>query len=253
MGANVGSGNGGGKVNYYSVSYGKLGSKVKDIPNGYDEMSESDLKAKTQAVEKIDLRKVYIDTKKGDYPYRIFYDSITGTILNHEVQTSDHGDSLNITLLDNDGEISILQMKMYSKYAENLLNRLLNTDTTSELSFYPYAVPNKSEIQGVEKTFYTQGVSVKCNGEKVEVKYVDKGKDNKSPLPDTEQVKVAGKMTTSRDERLDFLYKEFCKVFKPVEAQEVSQGKVDASNTQKSNIVAPPVMSNDDDDSELPF
>lgn len=240
MGANVGGGNTG-KKNYYSVSYGKLQSSVKDVPMDYTEITEADLKAKTQAVEQIDLRKRYINKGSGDYPFRVFYDSITGTILSHEKQDNDHGTSLSFTLLDTDGEISVVQMKMYSKYAENMLNRLLNTDTTKELSLFPYAIPNESEFDGAKRTFYTQGVSIKCEGEKVEVKYQGKEKDAKSPLPNTEQVKVQGKMTTSRDARLDFLYEEFSKVFVPTDVENVltETPTQQTANTQSRGSVKP--------------
>lgn len=254
MGANVGGGNTG-KKNYYSVSYGKLQSSVKDVPMDYTEITEADLKAKTQAVEQIDLRKRYINKGSGEYSFRVFYDSITGTILNHEKQTNEHGTSLNFSILDTDGEISVVQMKMYSKYAENMLNRLLNTDTTKELTFSPYAIPNSSEFNGEKKSFYTQGVSIKRGGEKVEVKYLDKTKDAATSLPDTEQVSFQGKTSTSRDKRLDFLYEEFSKVFVPTDVEKTlttenqGQEKANVSSAKPDNKVSVPTTPLDD----LPF
>lgn len=213
MAANTGS-ESTGRKNYYGVAYGKLSTSVKEIPADYSEITEADLKSKTQAVEQIDLRKKYLNKGKGDYPYKIFYDSITGTILEQEKFKNDQGTNLNLTVLDKDGDTSIVQVKFYSKYNENLLNRLLNADTTKEITFFPYAIPNTAEFDGSNKSFYTQGVSLKIDGVKIEPKHKDKSKDSASPLPNTEQVKVKGETTTSRDNRLDFLYDEFTKHFK---------------------------------------
>ncbi len=203
-----------GRKNYYGVSYGKLSTRVKDVPDGYTEITEAELKSKTQEVVQIDLRNKYIDKAKGDYPNVVFYDSITGHITAQEKFENDNGTNLNITIIDKDGDESILQLKFYSKYAENLLNRFLNaSDLSKQMVFFPYAIPNTAEIQGETKRFYTSGVSLKIDGTKVDVKYLDKSKDAESLLPNTEQIKVAGKMTTSRDERIDFLYTEFVKAF----------------------------------------
>ena len=82
-----------------------------------------------------------------------------------------------------------------------------------EFTFFPYSIPNEAEIDGSKKQFYTSGVSLKANGVKIEPKLKDKRTDPKSTLPDTTQVKVQGKMTTSRDERVDYLYAEFVKAY----------------------------------------
>lgn len=220
MAANTGS-ESTGKKNYYGVAYGKLSTSVKDIPEGYTEITEADLKSKTQAVEQIDLRKKYLNKGKGDYPYKVFYDSLTGVITSQEKFENDNGTNLNITVLDNDGDTSIVQIKFYSKYAENILNRLLNTSTDKEFTFFPYAIPNSMEIEGSIKSFYTQGVSLKSSGVKIEPKF----KNDNALLPPTVQVKVQGKNTTSRDARLDFLYNEFVKHFSPSTATPQASAK----------------------------
>ena len=206
MAANSSSTNSGRK-NYYNVSYGKISTKMKSIPENYLEIAEVDLKSKVQNVEQVDLRSKYVNKGTGDYPYNVFFDSLTGIIQSQEKYENDNGINLNLTILDSDGDTSILQVKFYSKYAENLLNRLLNTDTTKEFTFFPYAIPAEAEINGANKKFYNQGISVKTGGEKVEVKYKADNKD----LPPTERVQ--GKPTTSRDKRLDFLYAEFASKF----------------------------------------
>lgn len=204
-----------GKRNFYNVSYGKISTKQKEIPQDFTEVLETDLKSKIQSVEQIDLRKKYVNKGTGDYPYNVFYDSLTGVIQSQEKHTNDNGTNLNLTVLDDDGDISILQVKFYSKYAENLLNRLLNTDTNQKFSFTPYAVPSEFEIDSKKIKAYNQGVTLKADDKKISPKY---NKDNNytvgdTTLPKTVQIKVQGKDTTSRDERLDFLYKEFVSHF----------------------------------------
>lgn len=202
-----------GKKNYYGVSYGKLSTSVKEIPEGYEEITEADLKAKTQEVIQVDLRKKYINKGKGDFPYKVFFDSLTGTIVAQERKENDNGAQLSLTIIDTDGDESLMQVNFYSKYNENLLNRLLNSSTDKQFTFFPYAIPNEMDIDGSKKKFYTQGVSLKVDGVKIEPKWLDQAKDPKSLLPNTEQVKVKGKDTTSRDNRLDWLYAEFTKHF----------------------------------------
>lgn len=221
-----------GKKNYYSVAYGKLTTSVKEVPEGYSEITEADLKSKTQAVEQIDLRKKYLNKGKGDYPYKVFYDSLTGVITAQEKFENDNGTNLNLTVLDNDGDTSIVQIKFYSKYAENILNRLLNAPTNKELVFFPYAIPNEAEIEGKKISFYIQGVSLKSGGVKIEPKF----KHDDPLLPPTEQVKVSGKATTSRDNRLDFLYVEFVKTFSPATSSTPPQEKVSEPAPYKGKI-----------------
>lgn len=241
MAANQNTGSGTGRKNYYSISYGKLSTKVKDIPQGATELVEADLKAKIQNVEQIDLRNKYVDKAKGDYPYQVFFDSITGTISAQEKVENDHGVFLNLTVEDKDGDTSILQMNFYSKYAENLLNRLINVEQGSEYTFFPYAIPNTQEIEGQNKSFYTQGVSIRVNGEKITPKYDNESKE----LPKTEQVKVKGKTTTSRDNRVDFLYEKFTSTFKAGEITSTSAPAKKADETKSFVVDAP--------DNDLPF
>lgn len=250
MAANTGS-ESTGRKNYYGVAYGKLSTSVKDIPEGYSEITEADLKSKTQAVEQIDLRKKYLNKGKGDYPYKVFYDSITGTIVEQEKFQNDNGTNLNLTILDTDGDTSIIQVKFYSKYNENLLNRLLNTPTNRQFTFFPYAIPNTADFGEGNKSFYTQGVSLKADGVKIEPKHLDKSKNTDSLLPNTEQVKVQGKATTSRDNRLDFLYTEFVKHFSPGKVEENSAPKPVPTASPAQAFESAPALTTDMQ--ELPF
>lgn len=252
MAATTGSSNSG-RRNYYNVSYGKISTKQKEVPQDFTEIAETDLKSKIQAVEQIDLRKKYVNKATGDYPFAVFYDSLKGVIQAQEKHENDNGTNLNLTVLDNDGDTSILQIKFYSKYTENLLNRLLNTDTTKEFNFMPYAIANTADINGKNVKFYTQGVSLKVNEVKIEPKY----KNDDPILPKTEQIKVQGKETTSRDKRLDFLYDAFVKHFKPSEAQptpkiETPKNAVPTASPTQAFEVASPIVDNPAYD-DLPF
>lgn len=220
-----------GKRYFYNISYGKLSTKVQSPPENFTEIAEADLKSKTQNVEQVDLRNKYLDKGTGEYRYVVYYDSLTGTITAQEKEENDNGVFLKLTVNDNDGDTSVVQVKLYSKYAENLLNRLLNAPKGTDLTLSPYAVPNTSEIDGRNVSFYTQGVMVRANGEKVEPKY----KNDDPKLPKTAQVKVSGKMTTSRDERVDFLYEEFVQNFE-IGAPKPSKPKPHITEVQKTKV-----------------
>lgn len=241
MGAQQGTGSSTGRKNYYSISYGKLTTKIKEVPENHTELVEAELKERIQKVEQIDFRNKYVNKGKGDYPYQVFYDSLTGVISAQEKVENDHGVFLNLTVEDTDGDTSIIQMNFYSKYAENILNRLLNVEQGKEMRFFPYALPQTAEIDGVNKSFYTQGVSLKVGETKIEPKY----KNDDPKLPPTEVVKVKGKATTSRDNRVDFLYEEFTKVFQPGEPTTVTtqasvkQESAVPQDTAKSDIAQP--------------
>lgn len=230
---------GSGRRNFYSISYGKLSTRVKELPEGVTEITEEELKSATTKVENVDLRNKYIE-KTGDYPYSVFYDKIEGQIQSVNRNEFDQGVSLQIEILDSDNEVSTIQVRFYSKYAENLLNRLAGLkDTSASLLFTPYAIP--SEFETPDKKIvklYNQGVSLKVKGEKVEVAY----KNDNAKLPKTVQFKNAqGKNETSRVDRIEFLFNEVAGKFK---AEAVSANEKPSSSKATTNDV---------DDEDLPF
>ena len=169
--SNNNAGNGG-RMNYYNVSYGMLGTRVKDAPEGFTQIMEEDLKSATKKVENIDLRNKYLQ-KSGDYPFNIYYDKIEGKINSIQKEDYSAGISLKVDITDNDGDNSIVQIKFYSKYTENLLNRLANiSDIDGKFTLTPYAIPTEFEPEpGKKIALYNQGISLKEEGTKVEVKY----------------------------------------------------------------------------------
>lgn len=231
--------NGNGRKNYYNVSYGKLSTKVKEIPENHTEIKEDALKSMTQKVENIDLRNKYVE-KTGDFPYVVFYDRLEGNIQSITRNDFDKGSTLQLEVLDKDGETSYLQCKFYSKYTENILNRLANIGSLKdELVFTPYSIPADFEIEGTRINMYNQGVSIRSEGEKVEVKY---NKDNPGKMPDTERVTNSeGKEQTSRVKRINFLFDEVTSKFSSTEAK------------SKTTSEKPASANTADDDDDLPF
>src|SRR5690606_350890 len=155
-----------GRKNYYRVSYGRLSTRLKETPEGYSELAEEKLKSMTQDVDNLDLRNKFIK-KDGDYPFQVFFETITGEILSIDRDEYDKGVTLALTINDVDNEESILQMDFYGKYSENLLNRLLNIqEVDSDIVFHPYAIPSEAELDGGKKIkYYTQGVALRENGD----------------------------------------------------------------------------------------
>lgn len=210
-----------GRKNYYNFSYGKLSSKQKEIPNGFEEIKEIDLKSKIDKTEQIDLRNKYINKGTGERPYVVFNDNITGVIQSFEQVKGDKGINLVLSIIDNDGDLSHLQCKYYSKYTENLLNRLILTSPNDSVYFFPYAIPaDMKDENGKELKFYNQGVSVQVNSKKILPKY---NKDNNytvggAELPKTERVENAeGETVTSRVKRVNFLWNEFSNKFSNIQ------------------------------------
>ena len=217
MAASNAENTGSGRKNYYNFSYGKLSSKQKEIPAGFEEIKETDLKSKMDKVEAIDLRSKYVNKGTGERPYTVFNDNITGKITSFDKVKTDKGTNFVLEIIDTDGDVSTLQCKYYGKYTENLLGRLLLTSPNDSVYFFPYAIPSDSkDDQGNEFKFYNQGVSIQVGGKKIGQKY---NKDNNytvdgKELPKTERVQNAeGEMVTSRVKRVDFLYQEFSAIF----------------------------------------
>lgn len=231
-----------GRTNYYKISYGMLSSNTKEVPEGYTEISESELKSKTQEVENIDLRSKYVDKKQGDYPFKVFYPSIEGVIKTVEKEKYDKGVSLNVTILDKDGDTTVLQTKFYNKVASDFLNRLASIkDTGAELSFRPYSIPSSAEIEGRKVKFYNSGVSIREDGKKV-----DRAFDSEKGLPGTERIKDAqGEDVTSRVKQVDFLFDKIAGKFSTPEGE--VQQKVEEPMKKD------PRTSSNQEDTGLPF
>lgn len=244
MAATNSTGNGSGRMNFYNVSYGKLSSRFKEVDESLTEITEKELKSLTQKVENIDLRNKYQE-KGGEYPYTVYFDKIEGKINEIKKDVYDSGISLHIDMTDTDGDNSIVQIKFYSKYTENILNRLINVQSVdSEFCLTPYAIPSEFEADGKTIKVYNQGVSLKESGNKTEVAF----RNDNSKLPATERVEDAeGKLQTSRVKRINFLFDEVSKKF----SKSGNSNSEKPSPTKPSPTKPSPAETVEDDD--LPF
>lgn len=256
MAASNAENTGSGRKNYYNFSYGKLSSKQKEIPTGFEEIKETDLKSKMDKVEAIDLRSKYVNKGTGERPYTVFNDNITGTIVGFDKVKTDKGTNFVLEITDTDGDASTLQCKYYGKYTENLLGRLILTKPNDSVYFFPYAIPSDSkDDQGKDFKFYNQGVSIQVGGKKIGQKY---NKDNNytvdgKELPKTERVQNAeGEMVTSRVKRVDFLYQEFSAIFNNLSAP-TPQASKPVENTYKGKAELSQPVGKENEPDDLPF
>jgi len=206
-----------GMKNYYNISYGKLSAQEKTQPNNFTEITEVELKSKTQNCENLDLRNRYVFKEGKERPYIVFYDEITGAIRSIEKKEFEQGINLQIELLDSDLETSIIQSKFYSKYTENILNRLLNCDLSLNITLRPYSMPSDFDLNGQKKKYNNQGVSINQNSLKIDGFY----KAESEEMPKTEVVQDAnGKDAVSRVKRINFLFQKVVEKFSVITQQE---------------------------------
>jgi hypothetical protein len=209
MAANNSSLGSSGSKNFYNVAYGALWGSSKEPESGYAEIDASDLKARTKNGESVDVRSKFIDKGTGLYAYKNSYQNITGKINSLDIDVTDNGKNLVLDLTDADGETSLVQIKLYSKYSENILNRLCTLSSFDKVYLAPYAIPNEFEIEenGRKKKIknFNQGFSVKVNNVKIDMKY----KHDNVDLPKTERIEDGdGNLSTSRVKRINFLLAE---------------------------------------------
>lgn len=238
------------RVNFYGISYGHLTHKTKELPIGKEETTEQALKSIAKKVQDIDLRNAYV-VKEGNYPYTVFYKSIDGIIKRVEACQKDFGMVLEVEILDKDDESSIISVKLYSKYAENLLNRIANSTPNTKLRFTPYAIPNDyvpDQRKPFEKIkYYISGVSLKYGLEKINPKF--KHED----LPPTERImNNEGVETTSRVKRVNFLL-NFVKENLPFDKFAVNNQVEEQNAASQSNRSYTPTPNVIDDEDDLPF
>lgn len=241
MAANSGGGDSTGRKNYYNIAYGMLSSNSKTAPEGYEKISLSEIKAKRQKNENVDLRSKYYDKENGkDYPLRVFYTDIDGIIDSIEKNEYSQGISLNVTLHDGDGDESVIQTDFYGKVSADFMNRLLSVNPSNSLNFRPYSIPTSAKLEdGTDINYYNSGVSIKDNGVKM-----DRAFKKENGLPSTERIRNAqGKEETSRVKQIDFLWEKVKIKFanldnKPAETSQADQ-PTESSNTAPTADTAP--------------
>ena len=128
------------------------------------------------------------------------------------------------------------------------MNRLANvSDVNAKFTLTPYAIPTDFEPEpGKKIALYNQGISLKEEGKKVEVKYKNDHKD----LPATERVQNAeGKLQTSRVNRINFLYDVVSSKFNG----KTESTKVETKSEPKTSKKVESKVEEDVDDDLLPF
>lgn len=234
-----------GRKNYYTISFGHLSTSLKSLPDGVDEKTNlATLKARMQENDNLFLSKSYIQGE-GEYPYKVFYQEIKGQILGiKSVDTDGFGKKIEITLLDEDLETSIIQAKLYSKYAEDFLNRFLGVTTLSDLVLRPYAVPSEFTLDsGKVINFYNMGVIIYENGEKINKSI----KAEELPEKDT-YMDQNGEEKKMNKSRVEFLLEKANEKFSKLE-------KLNHESAAVKQTATSPIQSSIEDfnDDDLPF
>lgn len=224
-----------GSKNFYNLSYGYLSTRVKNLPMGVDkEVTQEGLKSKMQKHENLDLRASYVD-KGGEYPFQVFYQRISGTIMgvdSKEVQGI--GKLLEITMLDEDNELSTITTRLYGKYSENFLNRFLNLEP-AKVTIAPYSIPSEFTAENGVIKYYNQGVVIYDGEGKLIPKY------SAEELPPKDMVKDAnGSDKMANFTRVDKLLQEV-------------KGHVVKFQTAFESSSAEVVSDMEEEDDDLPF
>lgn len=241
MAANNGGSTSTGRTIYYNVSYGALRANEKDAPEGYKEITLADIKSKRSKNENVDLRSSYYNSESGTYPFRVFYTDISGVITSLAKEETKNGISLQLTLNDEEGDTSVIQVDFYNKISADLLNRLLSVEPANMLNFRPYAIPAEATIGNETIKYYNSGVSIKDNGVKQERAF----KGENSGLPPSERIKdTQGKEQTSRVAQIDFLWERVSKKFNSQETasntQPAAKTEAPKANTAAASSMPPP-------------
>lgn len=181
--------------NYYNVAYGCLSTKSSSKLNREYETTKEFLKSKAVKIEALDLRKCYI---VEDDKFIIYYQSIEGFIKDISFKDNEHGSFISIEILDKDLEKSFVQMKKYSKYGINFMNRMLNVQSVeSSIILSPYAMPSVFEETG--KKYYNSGIVLMQDGNKIQPKF------KADELPQKEKLDRQGKVEFDNTKQVDFL------------------------------------------------
>lgn len=184
-----------GNNNYYNVAYGCLSTKSSSKLNRDYETTKEFLKAKAVKIEPLDLRKCYI---VEDDKFIIYYQSIEGFIKDITFKDNEHGSFISVEILDKDLEKSFVQMKKYSKYGINFMNRMLNVQSVeSSIVISPYSMPSVHEKGN---KFYNSGILLIQDGNKIHPKF------KADELPEKEKLERQGKVEFDNTKLVNFLF-----------------------------------------------
>ncbi len=148
--------------------------------------------------------------------YYLSYDFLEAEILDAELQTSEFGESIVLTLIDPEATYK-LTIQAASRYGNSFFSRMHNIDLDKAVRFYPYSFVAED---GKQRT----GISLSQEGTKLDWCFP------KGTVPDLVEKVRAGKTTYDDTDRYNFYIEEYNKFVAKVKSR-VSPAKVsDAMN-----------------------
>lgn len=224
------------RKNYYSVSYGYFAGSVSNEPTDRKLISQADIKASYDNFSSIRLEKYFVDTGKAEYRYRLFYNQIVGFLQDFYLEDSDYGKLLKLEILDTDGETNVVSMRALSRYAIDVLNRILNMDQRFA-RFSPFSIPDVFE----GNNFFNAGIVMYHSDEKIPGKL--KGEDMP---PKVEMEREDGTQFFSNKDRANKLYPLAQAHFKTLLEKEPLSITEEATDTESKAIESSPNVNTED-------
>ena len=233
LGTNQGSG--GSRKTFLNISNGKVIQEWKDKPR--DEWVPQDRELLSKTITK--------GVNEGKLRYYVEYDYVSGHITGIELDRSDLGDRIKLTLSDK-GDEFILSISTDSAYGESFMQMMNNIDVGAEITVTPWSMTPDQWFDLTGKTVKSNkvGLTIKQLGAKLDKFYT---KDNPNGMPQLVQKTVKGKVEWDSTDRDNFLYEELLRF--------IEKANASVSTSVKNSVLAGFEDDTDDDgtDDDLPF
>ena len=204
LGTNQGSG--GSRKTFLNISNGKVIQEWKETPKPEWVPQGKELLSKT----------ISKGVNEGKLRYYVEYDFVSGHITGIELDRSDIGDRIKLTLNDA-GDEFILSISTDSAYGESFMNQMNNIDLGAEVTLQPWSMTPDQWFDLTGKTVKSNkvGLTLKQFGAKLEKYYT---KENPNGMPQLVQKTVKGKVEWDSTDRDNFLYEELLKFIEKANA-----------------------------------
>lgn len=231
LGTNQGSG--GTRKTFLNISNGKVIQEWKEKPK--DEWVPQGKELLSKTISK--------GVNEGKLRYYVEYDYVSGHITGIELDRSDIGDRIKLTLNDA-GDEFILSISTDSAYGESFMNQMNNIDLGVELTLQPWSMTPDQWFDLTGKTVKSNkvGLTLKQVGAKLEKYYT---KENPNGMPQLVQKTVKGKVEWDSTDRDNFLYEELLKF--------IEKANASAAVATQNSVFAGLEDDDDDTDDGLPF
>ena len=231
LGTNQGSG--GSRKTFLNISNGKVIQEWKEAPKPEWVPVGKELLSKT----------ISKGVNEGKLRYYVEYDFVSGHITGIELDRSDIGDRIKLTLNDA-GDEFILSISTDSAYGESFMNQMNNIDLGAEVTLQPWSMTPDQWFDLTGKTVKSNkvGLTLKQGGAKLEKYYT---KENPNGMPQLVQKTVKGKVEWDSTDRDNFLYEELLKF--------IEKANASAAVATQNSVFAGLEDSDDDIDDGLPF